>query len=74
MSATVMVLPSKEPEKIRLVSIPEDMESHEAFRHATGVIAAAEEANPDFTWEDIEDALEVSGFRSLGFLLGPALD
>ncbi len=74
MSATVMVLPSKVPEEIRLVSIPEDMESHEAFRHATGVIAAAEEENPDATWEDIEDALEAQGFGSLEFLLGPALD
>lgn len=74
MSATVMVLPSKEPEDIRLVTIPEDMESQEAFRHATGVIAAAEESNPDCTWEDVEDALEAHGFRSVSFLLGPALD
>jgi len=74
MYANVMVLPSKEPERIRLVRIPDDMESHEAFRHATGVIAAAEEANPDFTWEDIEDELDAHGFRSLDFVLGPALD
>ncbi len=74
MSCNVMVLPSKEPGQIRLVRIPEDMESHEAFRHATGVIAAAEEANPDFTWADIEDALDAHGFRTLEFVLGPALD
>lgn len=74
MNCNVMVLPSREPEQIRLVRIPEDMEYHEAFRHATGVIAAAEEANPDFTWEDIEDALDAQGFRTLEFVLGPALD
>ncbi|WP_428608718.1 hypothetical protein [Sedimenticola sp.] len=74
MNCNVMVLPSKEPGGIRLVRIPEDMESHEAFRHATGVIAAAEEANPHFTWDDIEDALEAHGFRALDFVLGPALD
>ncbi|WP_275100182.1 hypothetical protein [Sedimenticola hydrogenitrophicus] len=74
MNCKVMVLPSREPEQIRLVRIPEDMESHEAFRHATGVIAAAEEANPQFTWEDIEDALDAQGFRTLDFVLGPALD
>ncbi|AKH21223.1 hypothetical protein [Sedimenticola thiotaurini] len=73
MNCNVMVLPSKEPGQIRLVKIPEDMESHEAFRHATGVIAAAEEANPEFTWDDIEDALEAKGFSSLDFVLGPEL-
>jgi hypothetical protein len=74
MNCKVMVLPSREPEQIRLVRIPEDMESQEAYRHATGVIAAAEEANPGFTWEDIEDALDAQGFRTLDFVLGPALD
>lgn len=73
MSCKVMVLPSKAPEQIRLVQIPDDMESHEAFRHATGVIAAAEEANPQFTWDDIEDALDAHGFQTLEFVLGPEL-
>lgn len=74
MSTKVMILPSKSPEQIRLVGIPEDMHEQEAYRHATGVIAAAEEANPNYTWEDIEDALDDQGFLSVEFVLGPALD
>lgn len=74
MSTKVMILPSKKPEQIRLVGIPEDMHEQEAFRYATGVIAAAEEANPNYTWEDIEDALDDKGFLSVNFVLGPALD
>lgn len=74
MSERLMVLPSCVFSKIRLVRIPTDMESHEAFRYATGVIAAAEEANKEYTWEDIEDALDAHGFKTVGFTLGPALD
>jgi hypothetical protein len=74
MNERMMVLPSCVYSKIRLVRIPDDMESHEAFRYATGVIAAAEEASSEYTWEDIEDALDAHGFKTVDFLLGPALD
>lgn len=74
MSCKVMVLPSSDSAQIRLVTLPDDMEAHEAFRHATGVIAAAEEANAEYTWEEIEDALDAHGFKTLEFVLGPALD
>ncbi len=74
MTTKVMILPSKNPEEIRLVGIPEDMHEQEAFRHATGVIAAAEEANPNYTWEEIEDALDEHGFLNVDFVLGPSLD
>jgi len=47
MSARLMVLPACAQEKIRLVQIPRDMEQHEAYRHATGVISRVEEMNPD---------------------------
>ena len=74
MGNRLMVLPSAKPEGIRVVSIPEDVEAQEAFRHATGVISGVEESDPDYTWEDIEDALDGHGYRVLEFVLGPALD
>ena len=74
MSARLMVLPACAQEKIRLVQIPRDMEQHEAYRHATGVISRVEEMNPDYDWQDIEDALDEHGFETVDFVLGPALD
>jgi hypothetical protein len=50
------------------------MESQEAFRHATGVISGVEESTPDYSLEDIEEALEEQGFQPLEFVLGPTLD
>lgn len=74
MSIRLMVLPAGEPGEIRVVSIPEDVEEQEAFRHATGIISEVEEGDPDYAWEDIEDALEEHGYRLLEFVLGPSLD
>ncbi len=74
MSDTLMILPSRDYQRIRLLRIPEDTEKHEVFRHATGVIAAVEEQNPDCTGEDILDALEQRGFSVVDFILGPELD
>ena len=47
MSDTLMILPASDTTGIRLVRVPDDFESHEAFRHVTGLIAAAEEQQPD---------------------------
>ena len=74
MAETLMILPSKDYQRIRLLRIPEDTEKHEVFRHATGVIAAVEEQNPDCTGDEILDALEQRGFSSVEFILGPELD
>ena len=73
MNDNLMILPSNDPSKIRLVQIPDDLEEHEAFRYATGLIAKAEE-NDDYDWEDILDLLEERGFESVEFVLGPWLD
>ena len=73
MSNKLMVLYANEPENIRLLQIPEDLERHEAYRYVTGIIAKAEE-EPDYTWEDISDLLEDRGFESVEFILGPSLD
>ena len=74
MSCRVMVLPAKAPDGIRVVSIPEDIEAQEAYRHATGVISQIEESEPDYDWQTIEDALEGHGYRTIEFVLGPSLD
>jgi len=74
MTQKLMILPSKNPAKVRLVAIPEDLDAQEAFRHATGVIAELEEEDPAGPMEAIYEALEERGFRRVEFVLGPALD
>ncbi len=74
MNPQLMILPARESENIRLLRIPDDMEEHEAFRYATGVIAAAQEAGPNSSWEDLADALEEHGFEIIEFVMGPELD
>lgn len=74
MAAKLMLLPSKECKNIRMVSIPEHLDAHEAFRHATGIIASVEEESPDYEWDDIAEALEAQGFETVEFMVGPELD
>lgn len=74
MDSKLMILPAKNQKAIRLVRIPDDYEEHEVFRHVVGLIAEAEEQNPDYDWEDISGVLEDHGFEQVNFILGPALD
>ncbi len=74
MTKKLMILPASEFTDIRLVSVPEDIEEHELYRHVTGLIASVEEDNPDYTWDDIAALLEDHGFQAVDFMLGPALD
>jgi hypothetical protein len=74
MRERLMILPASDFATIRLVTVPEDVEEHEVFRHLTGLIASVEENNPDYTWDDIAVELEDHGFHAVDFLLGPALD
>ena len=73
MSNTLMILPASDTRNIRLVRIPDDFESHEVFRHVTGLIAAVEEQDPDCDQDDILAALEDHGFETVEFILGPTL-
>ena len=73
MSDTLMILPASNAKGIRLVRVPDDFESHEAFRHVTGLIAAYEDQNPDSGSDDILAILEDHGFDSVDFILGPTL-
>ncbi len=74
MSQALMVLPSVEFKQIRVVQIPDDLDTNEAYRFATGIIAQAEETNADYVWEDISEALEGRGFVPVDVLIGPTLD
>lgn len=74
MNDQLMVLPSAQFDRIRLVRIPYDLERHEAYRFATGIIAQAEECMENCRWEDIAEALEARGFEPLEVIIGPALD
>jgi len=74
MSINHMILPSPDFKKIRLLSIPEGYEKHEAFRKVTGLIAKVEEENTDYEWDDIISELEDCGFCQNDFQLGPVLD
>ena len=73
MSDTLMILPASNAKAIRLVRVPEDFESHEAFRHVTGLIATVEEQDPNCDQDDILAVLEDHGFESVEFILGPVL-
>ena len=73
MAEKLMILPSKETDKIRLVKIPEDYEEHEVYRLATGLIGSVEERIPDYDWDDILEELEERGFTEVSFILGPEL-
>ncbi len=70
---SLMILPASDTRNMRLVRIPDDFESHEVFRHVTGLIAAIEEQDPDCDQDDILTALEDHGFEAVEFILGPTL-
>ncbi|MDX1315699.1 MAG: hypothetical protein R3356_09370 [Eudoraea sp.] len=71
MTEKLMILPSKDSSRIRLVKIPDDYEEHEVYRAATGAIARVEDNVPDYNWEDLMEELEDMGFEEVSFLLGP---
>ena len=73
MSETLMILPASDTTDIRLVRVPDDYESRDAYRHVTGLIADIEEQNPGCDSDDIVAVLEDHGFEAVEFILGPTL-
>jgi hypothetical protein len=74
MSETYMILPAKRHSDIHVVRVPSDFEAQEAFRHVTGIVAAVEETDPDYAWEDVAESLDANGFVPVATILGPELD
>jgi hypothetical protein len=73
MSKQLMILPASDANSIRLLQLPDDFESHEAYRHVTALIATVQEQQPDCSTNDILATLEDHGFEPVEFILGPAL-
>lgn len=71
MTDKLMILPSKDNKKIKLVKIPADYDEHEVYRAATGAIARIEDNIPGYDWDDLMEELEDMGFEEVSFLLGP---
>lgn len=69
-----MILPSRDARKIRLLKIPQDYESHEVYRAATGAIARVEDNVPDYNWDDLMEELEDMGFEEVSYILGPQIE
>ena len=74
MAERLMVLPSKDVGRIRVVTVPEDMSPHEAYRYVTGLIAGVPRNGGDSWVDDVLDVLEDHGFETVEFSLGPPLD
>jgi len=74
MNRKLMILPSNDPNRIKLIMIPADYDEHEVYRHVTGIIAQVEESQSNYQWEDVLLALEDLGFENLEYILGPTLD
>ncbi|MBV5272483.1 MAG: hypothetical protein JZU52_02190 [Lamprocystis purpurea] len=78
MAEQLMLLPNADPARMRLLRLPRDLGSTEAYRLVTGLIAALESARAPGTGrvpvEDVIDALEERGFEVLEVILGPTLD
>ena len=73
MANRLMLLPNRDPSHIRLLEVPEDVDPQEAYRCVTGIVARIEEADASARVEELVDAMEAQGFRTLPFILGPEL-
>lgn len=73
MTDRLMLLPSQEFDKIRLLRIPDDFGERDVVRHVTALIAEVQEENEGWRWEDVVAALEDHGFTVVDFILGPTL-
>jgi hypothetical protein len=74
MPERLMLLPSKDVSRIRLVTVPADMSPYEAYRYVTGLVSEVERTRGDQWLEDVLDLLEDKGFAGVEFALGPPLD
>jgi hypothetical protein len=74
MTGRLMVLPSKDPARILLVTVPEDLGPQEAYRLVTGLVAGVGSVAGEGGLADVLEALEGRGFEAVEFALGPALD
>lgn len=74
MTDRLMILPSKDLGRVRLVTIPKDISPQEAYRFVTGLVSEVPRADEQGWVDAVMDSLEDQGFARVDFLLGPALD
>lgn len=74
MTERIMLLPSKDVGRVRLVTVPEDMSAQEARRCVAGLMSEVPREDDDQWLEEALDALEDHGFEPADFILGPSLD
>jgi hypothetical protein len=78
MAESLMLLPSTDPARVRLLRVPLDLGTAEAYRFVTGVIADLESQGArngtPIPVDEVTDALEDRGFEVLDLILGPTLD
>ena len=74
MPGRLMVLPSNDPDRVRLVTVPQDMSDHEAYRYVTGLVSEVPREGEGDWIERVLDVLEDHGFESVAFVPGPPLD
>ena len=74
MTDRLMILPSKDLGRVRLVTIPTDISPHEAYRFVTGLVSEVPREDEQRWVDAVMDSLEDQGFARVDFLLGPALD
>jgi len=74
MTERLMILPSKEIGRVRLVTIPADISPHEAYRYVTGLVSEVPREDEESWVDRVMDTLEDHGFGRVEFLLGPTLD
>ncbi|HSO79955.1 MAG TPA: hypothetical protein VLQ88_07215 [Chromatiaceae bacterium] len=74
MTDRLMILPSKDLGRVRLVTIPTDISPHEAYRFVTGLVSEVPREDEQGWVDAVMDSLEYQGFARVDFLLGPALD
>ncbi|MBP6809762.1 MAG: hypothetical protein WCF05_08710 [Chromatiaceae bacterium] len=74
MTDRLMILPSKDLGRVRLVTIPTDISPQEAYRFVTGLVSEVPREDEQGWVDAVMDSLEDQGFARVDFLLGPALD
>lgn len=71
----ILILRSVESTYVRVVGIPDDMDDDDAYSKAEEIINRVKQDHPDeWSWEEIEPALEKAGFIALGWIHGPYWD
>jgi hypothetical protein len=74
MMERLMLLPSKDVSRARLVTVPEDLSAHEAFHYVAGLVNEVPREDEEHWVETVLAALEDHGFETAEFVLGPSLD